>query len=77
MYIQVVKKVADDLDPDDFPFIALALKLNDPIWTNDRKMIEYGLKSRKFLTLDTQAVEELLKGKSLNEVKERLKDRYC
>ena len=44
MYIQVVKKVADDLDPDDFPFIALALKLNDPIWTNDRKIYRIRIK---------------------------------
>jgi hypothetical protein len=27
------------------------------------RYIEYGLKSGKFLALDTQAVEELLKGK--------------
>lgn len=29
-YIQTAKKMANEFDPDDFPFIALALKLNRP-----------------------------------------------
>ena len=39
-------------------------------------MIRYGLKSGKFLALDTQAVEELAKGKKLEQVLKDLKKRY-
>jgi len=39
-------------------------------------MIEYGLRAGKYLALDTQAVEELLQGKSLEEIKNNLKSRY-
>jgi predicted nucleic acid-binding protein len=35
------------LDVKDTPFIALALKLNIPIWAEDKKMIEFGLKTGK------------------------------
>ena len=76
MYIQVVKKVADDFDPDDFPFIALALKLNAPIWTNDKKLIVHGLKSGAYLAMDTHAVEKLIQGKSLEEIRQELNERY-
>lgn len=48
-YIRIAKKIADEFDPDDFPFIALALKLNAPIWTNDKKLIVNGLKSEAYL----------------------------
>ncbi len=57
----------EEFDIDDWPFIALALKLNIPIWTNDKSMIIYGSKSGKYLALDTQAVEDLLK-KSLKKL---------
>ena len=73
---QKALEIASEFDPKDTPFIALALKLNIPIWTNDKKMIEYGLKSGEYLALDTQAVEELLQGKSLEEIKDSLKSRY-
>ncbi len=69
-------EIAKEFDPKDTPFIALALKLNIPIWTNDKPMIIHGLKSGKYLALDTQAVEDLLKGKSLEEVKKDLRGRY-
>jgi len=39
-------------------------------------MIEYGLKSGEYLALDTQAVEDLLQGKSLEEIKNSLKSKY-
>jgi len=39
-------------------------------------MIIYGLKTGKYLALDTQAVEKLLKGESSNDIKEELKRRY-
>jgi len=69
-------EIAKEFDEEDTPFIALALKLNVPIWTNDKQIIIYGLKSGKYLALDTQAIEDLIKGKSLEDVKEELKRRY-
>ena len=75
-YIQMAKKMANEFDPDDFPFIALALKLNAPIWTNDRKLIIHGLKSGAYLALDTEAVEELIRGKSLKKIRQELNERY-
>ncbi len=69
-------EIAKDFDPKDTPFIALALKLNVPIWTNDKDMIVHGLKSGKYLALDIQAVEDLIEGRSLKEVREDLERRY-
>ncbi len=74
--IREAYEIARNFDEDDTPFIALALKLNIPVWTNDKDFIIYGLRSGKFLALDTDAVEELLKSKSLDEVKENLRKRY-
>lgn len=74
--INEAKEIAKSFDHKDYPFIALSLKLNAPIWTGDKEMIKYGLKSGKFLALDTQAVEDLAKGKKLEEVLEDLKKRY-
>ena len=68
-------EIAKDFDEDDTPFIALALKLGIPIWTNDKKMIIHGLKSGKYLALDTKAVEDLIVGESLERVKEDLRKR--
>ncbi len=69
-------EIAKNFDEKDTPFIALSLKINAPIWTGDKEMIRYGLKSGKFLALDTQAVEDLAKGKELEKVLEDLKERY-
>lgn len=69
-------ELAKQFDEKDTPFIALAMKLSIPIWTNDKQMIIHGLKTRKYIALDTQAVEELIKGKQLEEVLENLKKRY-
>ena len=43
----------------DTPFIA-SFEAEIPIWINDSKMIEFGLKTGKYLALDTEAVEELV-----------------
>ena len=68
--------VAKQFDEKDTPFVALALKLKAPIWTGDKKMIIYGLKSGKYLALDTKAVEELIKGRLLEDVLKDLEKRY-
>ncbi len=74
--LRIAKCIAENFDVDDYPFIALALKLGIPIWTNDKEMIAYSLKSKRYLALDTKAVEELIRGKSLDEIKGDLKKRY-
>ena len=68
--------IAKQFDKKDTPFIALALKLNIPIWTNDRKMIEYGLKTNKYLALDSESLEDLLKGIRVDEIKQKLIKRF-
>jgi len=73
--IRTAKKIAEEFDPDDFPFIALSLKLNAPIWTNDKKLIEFSLKTKKYTALDTQAIEDILSGKDMKVVLEELKKR--
>jgi len=60
--------IAGRFDPKDTPFIALALKLNVPIWTEDKDIIKYGIQTRRYIALDTIAVEKLLSGKSLENV---------
>jgi len=69
-------ELAKCFDEKDAPFIALALKFDAPIWTNDKKMIKYSLNSGKYLALDTQAVEDLLKEENIDEVVEKLRRRY-
>jgi len=70
------REIAEEFDYNDYPFIALALKLDAPIWTNDKEIIKHGLKTGKYLALDTQEVEELLRGKNLDEIKDDLKRRF-
>ncbi|MGC9086391.1 MAG: PIN domain-containing protein [Thermoproteota archaeon] len=74
--LQIAKEIASKFDIDDYPLIALALKLNIPIWTNDKGMIKHSLETEKYLALDTGAVEDLISGKSLEEIKENMKKRY-
>ena len=69
-------ELAKRFDEKDAPFIALALKFDAPIWTNDKKLIEFGLKTGKYIALDTQAVEDLLKEESMDKVVGKLRRRY-
>ena len=68
--------IAKQFDEKDTPFIALALKLNIPVWTNDKKMIEYGLKTGKYLALDSESLEDLLKETSIDEIKQKLEKKH-
>ncbi len=70
--IKEAYSIAKRFDPKDTPFIALALKLSIPIWTEDKDIIKYGFQTRKYTALDTTAVEELLSGKSLENVLQKL-----
>ena len=67
--------IARTFDPKDTPFIALSLKLNVPIWTEDKDVIKYGIQTRRYIALDTIAVEKLLSGKSLENVLQDLASR--
>lgn len=71
--IDEAKRIASSFDPDDYPFIALALELNAIIWTNDKALISCSLKTNRFLAIDTQSLENLLKGKSIDYIKNELK----
>ncbi len=68
----IAYNIAKNFDVKDTPFVALALKLKIPIWTNDKDFIKYAIKSGKFLALNTEAIEDLLKGKSLNDIKNKI-----
>lgn len=76
-FIQPAKQIAAKFDDDDYPFLALALKLDVAIWTNDREIIKYGLKTGKYLALDTEALEALLKEKGMEKVKDDLRKKYA
>ena len=54
--------IAKQFDEKDTPFIALALKL----------IIEYGLKTNEYLALDSESLEDLLKGTDIDVVKQKL-----
>jgi predicted nucleic acid-binding protein len=54
--------ISKEFDEKDAPFIALALKLKAPIWTNDKSMIEHGIKSQAYLALDTETLMKVLRG---------------
>ena len=75
-YVERAKEISREFDPDDWPFIALALQYNAPIWTNDKNMIRTALKTRSFRAVDTRGVEMLLEGKPWREVEEYLAKRY-
>ncbi len=68
--------ISREFDEGDTPFIALAMKLNSPIWTNDKNMIVYGINTGKYIAMDSKAIVELINGKSLREIMEFLKSRY-
>jgi len=68
-------RIAESFDKKDAPFIALALKLRIPVWTEDKDMLRYSFPIGRYMALDTQAVEELLEGKMLEEVLDMLRGR--
>ena len=56
-------QICKNFDEKDTPFVALALKLNLPIWTNDKKMLSYADKTNKFMTISTKELVKMLKSK--------------
>ncbi len=74
--ISIARRIAENFDYNDYPFIAVALDLGIPIWSNDKELIRYGLESEEYIAIDSIALQELLYGLSLNEVVKRLRSRY-
>jgi predicted nucleic acid-binding protein len=64
--------IARLFDPKDTPFIALSLKLEAPLWTEDKALLCASFKSHLYVALDTEAVEDLLQSKSLELVRKKL-----
>ncbi|MEB2835911.1 MAG: PIN domain-containing protein [Desulfurococcales archaeon] len=71
------RRIAASFDPDDWPFIALALEYGAPIWTNDRDLIRGSLRTGGYRALDTRGLEMLLNGVSWEEIRGYLRRRYC
>ena len=70
--LQEAYSIASQFDPKDTPFIALSLKLELPIWTEDKAMLQASFKSGRYVAIDTEAVESLLDGKPLEVIREIL-----
>ena len=75
---EVAWRLVHNVDPDDRPFVALAMHLGVPLWTGDKRLIRLAVETefRYFTAIDTEGVEMLLVGASLEEVRERMKEKY-
>jgi predicted nucleic acid-binding protein len=53
--------LTQEIDIDDYSYIAFSLSFNAPLWTGDKKLIEH-LKSKNFeLVIDTNSLIELIR----------------
>jgi len=80
-YISTARKIyplLEKVDPKDTPFVALANHLNIPLWTGDHGILKLSARTRfkQFIAVDTEGVEMLLRGESLEKVKERMRGKY-
>ena len=78
IYEDIMKEaysIASSFDPKDTPFIALSLKLDLPIWTEDKNLLRASFTSGKYIALDTEALEELLEGTPLGLIRRKLYSR--
>ena len=69
-------RIAENFDIDDYLFIAVAIKYNAIIWTNDKKLIRHGLTSGEYIAVDTWGLRRLLSGEELATVLEKLRRKY-
>ena len=72
------KEIAGRFDPDDWPFITLAMHLKTPLWTGDKGILEQAAKTdyEHFVAIDTEGVELLLEGTPIEKIKERMREKY-
>ena len=77
-YISRAKRITNRFDPDDWPFIALALQEDAVLWTNDREIIREAVSGdyREYTAVDTTGLQMILEGKSNGEVLRAMKARY-
>jgi len=54
------REISRGFDPDDWPVIALALKLKVPIWTNDKKIVEASRSTKRFRAITTHELLKML-----------------
>jgi len=75
---ETAKHIAGRFDLDDWPFIALAMHLQAPLWTGDKAVLEYTARTgyKNYMAIDTEGVELLLRGEPLDGVLERMKEKY-
>ena len=72
------KKLVADTDPDDWPFVALAMFLDVPLWTGDKGLLKMSAETgfKQFIAVDTEGVEMFLRGDPLGSVLERMRGKY-
>ncbi|MEB3759497.1 MAG: PIN domain-containing protein [Desulfurococcales archaeon] len=72
------KELVRDVDPDDWPFVGLAMFLGVPLWTGDKELLRLSVETgfKYFVAVDTEGVEMLLEGKKIEEVEEGMRERY-
>ena len=76
--IPKARRIAGEFDEKDTPFVALAMHLQAPLWTGDHAILEYAARTgyRNYIAVDTEGVELLLRGESLDGVLERMRGKY-
>ena len=54
------------------------MHLKIPLWTGDKGILEQAAKTgfKHFVAIDTEGVEMLLEGESMERVKERMQEKY-
>ena len=63
-YVTQAQKIVENIDPDDYPFVALHLEQGHKIWTCDAKLAE-GLKEKGYyICVTTQQLKEKIYKKS-------------
>jgi len=76
--MEEAKRLAAGVDPDDWPFVALAMFLGVPLWTGDKGLLRFSARTgyKNFIAIDTEGVELLLRGEPLDSVLERMRGKY-
>ena len=76
--IEMARRLVAGVDPDDWPFVALAMYMDAPLWTGDKGLLALSAETgfKWFTAVDTEGVEMLLRGKSLDSVLERMREKY-